>query len=102
MKDEHKRFIEGILQYYNFVMWDRFIDKGDTYTVYGWIERKDAYKDFLVLHINPTKQVIDFVTSSPEHHKLIVQPLSTELKNLRLCQRVEYNFTVNNCIKLKK
>ena len=48
-----RKSIEKILKGLKFVMWDRFVQHAkDGITFYGWIDREDSYKDFLVLQYN--------------------------------------------------
>lgn len=51
------------------VAWDRWTERRDGITVYGWIERTDGYKDFMVILIDLAGRSfhIRFITSSARY-----------------------------------
>ena len=51
------------------VAWDRFTERPNGMTVYGWIGREDAYKDFMVIIIDLAGRSynIRFLTSSARY-----------------------------------
>lgn len=89
----------NILKKMSFVNWDRYI--GDTY--YGWIDRKDSYKDFVVVTL-PTKMLgwVEFITSSKKYSKQISKILGFAKNEHNTCKRIEDKFELKNCIHLKK
>lgn len=97
-------YIEGLLQKFDFVKWDRFVASSTSITFYGWIDRpQDSYKDFLVLDLYHNGSEPWFVTSDPnmEHERKIAKILTDDLSTYNHCQRVEYNYNIKNSIKLK-
>lgn len=48
------------------VEWDRKAGEGGDYNVFGWIQRDDGWKDFLVLVVEDN-QIVDFCTSSAKY-----------------------------------
>ena len=94
-----RKSIEKILKGLKFVMWDRFVQHAkDGITFYGWIDREDSYKDFLVLQYNAGEWW--GITSSVKYDKEIKEYFGD--KDGIACQRVQYHFEVKNCIRLKK
>ena len=93
----------------HFVRWDRFVDVELDYTItaYGWIDREDEKKDFVVLTYykleHPFYIGFNFVTSSKKFSKDIAAILGIgngEEEHV-VCQRVEDVFTeCKNSIKL--
>jgi hypothetical protein len=79
------------------VMWDRM---GPT-MAFGWVDREDQYKDFVVLTYSV--ESVHYYTSAPWMHDIIEERLGFD-KNRRLsCTRVEDIFPeLSNCIRLKK
>jgi hypothetical protein len=61
-----KRRIEKILNLFPEVVWDRFSGHVDKMVVFGWIQRKDAHADFLLLRIEDG--IITNFTTSSEHY----------------------------------
>ena len=41
MDDHDRGYVEELLDRLSMVTWDRFIEGGDSVTVYGWIDRDD-------------------------------------------------------------
>jgi len=63
--DDHDRGCgEELLDRLSMVTWDRFIEGGDSVTVYGWIDRDDEYKDYIQIEIWPSDEYVSFTTSS--------------------------------------
>lgn len=84
-----------------FVQWDRFIPFDDGISVYGWIDREDDYKDFLIIHFYPADRRLWWQTSSAERHDEIYEILhGEETENGNTCQRVEGRFDIENVIEL--
>jgi len=87
------------------VEWDRFVvedlDGDQCVKVYGWIDRDDDYKDFVLASFWPENGSVGFTTSSDEwseylHHEWI----GGEPDGHNPCRRVEAAFDVENCIEL--
>ena len=104
IEQKNKEWIEKVLSDIPFVNWDRFLDlkwaRNRNITVFGWIEREDSYKDFVVLEFDLVRSEVFFVsTSSEKYSKKISEILGS---SHTICQRVEDNFNVNNSIKLQE
>jgi hypothetical protein len=69
MNTDLKLCAEEHMNLYPEVSWDRFTERPDGMTVYGWIGREDAYKDFMVLIIDLKGRsfFIRFLTSSARY-----------------------------------
>jgi len=101
MDEVEKKWIEGVLQQLDFVLWDRVIYSSEygIVSVYGWIDReKDSYKDFVILEFDvlPSKnpgEVYFLGTSSSEHSKKIAGILGSQHQD---CERVEVLFNITN------
>lgn len=76
---------ESILNLFPEVSWDRFSGDFRELTVFGWIDREDQYKDFLVLLFN-NGRLEKFVTSSAKLSKEFSSRVSF---NHAPCRRVE-------------
>lgn len=98
-----KNWIENTLKKLPFVSWDRYIEdkdkKNNLIEVYGWIERDNNYKDFVLLEFDLNKKQVYFIaTSSDRYSKEIAEILNSPHPG---CIRVEDNFDVLNSIKIK-
>jgi len=85
--------------------WDRFTvgDWGgdQSVSVYGWIDREDAYKDFVLVIFWPESETLYYTTSSDEYTNQIHQTLFDEEPDKHNdCRRVEHTFDVENCVQL--
>jgi len=101
---KEKEWIEKTLTDLYMVNWDRyFIFEGFSLTAFGWIEREDNYKDFVILeftlkdHKNPPC-VYFLGTSSKKYSKTIAEILGSDHAD---CKRIENYFDIENCIKLR-
>jgi hypothetical protein len=69
----------GVLPY---VKWDRFFyvqDDPEVIRVFGWIERNDQYKDFVVVELMPGKHRVFFdATSSAKYSEDIAYRLGSD------------------------
>jgi hypothetical protein len=94
------RFIEATLNKLSFVRWDRFA--GENY--YGWIDREDGKKDFIVIwFIESDVHDFGYVTSSSKYSKKICKLLYGKSKEGSPCQRIEDNYpNIKNVVKLIK
>lgn len=98
MTKSNRKEVEKTLKKFKFVMWDRFVHHDKIcVTFYGWIDREDSYKDFLVA--TWTDGEWWWVTSSAKYDQQIKE-IFGEKEGIP-CQRVQYHFEVKNCIKLK-
>jgi len=91
----------------SFVNWDRFIVniKEKKIDLYGWIKREDSHEDFVIITYEQTfskKWKTSYGTSSKKYDKKIFKLLECEGEEPFVCQRVEDNFNIKNCIKLEK
>lgn len=95
-----KTKIEKILEKFDFVMWDRFCTSGMEVTVFGWIERKDAYKDFVVFYF-VGNELDSYMTSSKKYSLILYKMINDGNGRGHInCKRVEDSFKINNSIKL--
>ena len=97
MEIEDKEFYESILERLDFVNWDRYFGEGENLIFFGWIDREDSYKDFVVLDFSV--RPVWFATSSKEYSEKIGEIL--EHRSHSDCNRIEYSFDIENVIKLK-
>ena len=89
--------IAEILELLDFVNWDRLFGDIEEPVIFGWIDRDDNKKDFVVLDF--TQYPTWFATSSKKYSKEIGKLL--EHKEHSDCERVEDYFKIKNMIKLK-
>jgi len=81
----------------SFVRWDRFVTGTNYLCVFGWIKRRDAYKDFVTLAYND-EGLLWWQTSSALRTKEIAGIISAPHAD---CKRIENYFNIGNSIKLK-
>ena len=95
--------VRKTLEELSFVKWDRFVHYVDPwrFKVYGWIDREDSYKDFVLLTFtnNGENYIVGYVTSSKKYDKEISKILGAEEDHP--CERVEDYLELPNVIKLK-
>jgi hypothetical protein len=102
-----KQMIELEIKKLPFVMWDRFHETKESVVAFGWIEREDNYKDFVVLFwdhpteidIFNTQWDFGFTTSSAKYSKEIAELLSID--GHADCQRIEDISEISNVIRLE-
>ncbi len=103
MREELKTYMEEDMQKLPFVNWDRFIEFGDDLDVYGWIDRKDSYKDFVLFKYKYIQEDDDwemsYSNSSDKYSKAIFELLLCPGIH-ESCKRVEHFFKIENCVKL--
>lgn len=93
--------MKKILESLYFVQWDRYVYDSEMYTFYGWIERKDNYKDFLVLQLLKNGALpFYYCTSSSRYSLEIAKILGFPSENHVDCERVENFIDIKNSIKL--
>lgn len=107
MKAEIKTKIENWLERFEFVKWDRIIPIGQEYFIYGWIQRKDKYKDFLIISFDINEGIpLIWLSSSAKYDLPILEvfkhpeTMPLALNNAQ-CKRVEDNFNIRNSITLE-
>lgn len=90
-----------------FVKWDRFtvgewFDGLEYVTVYGWIDREDLYKDFVVVMRWETGHTY-FTTSSAERTHDVQQALFPDAtpEDHNDCKRVEEHVVIPNAVRLR-
>jgi len=98
----NKKETKELLLKFTFVMWDRFIDLGNILQFYGWMERGDRYKDFIVLCIDKNTGNTGYTNSSEKNASKIRKILKIKKSGTSQCQRVEHHYGVKNSIKLTK
>ena len=97
MEQKTKEVMEKVLKKLDFVNWDRYFGEGNKLTFFGWIDREDNKKDFIVVDFSV--KPIWFATSSKKYSKEIADILNQEHSD---CKRVEYFCDLKNVIKLKQ
>jgi hypothetical protein len=101
----HINRIQPILARLDFVQWDRFTETDDeewnTIDIYGWIDRGDQYKDFVVLEYDVVRDTFFYWTSSSKYSKELNE-VAIEGMDHKECIRVEDFINLPNVIKLKK
>jgi hypothetical protein len=71
---DKKQIIENLKKLKNFVKWDRFIEFYDEISFFGWIDREDSYKDFVLIRFYNSIPNY-FATSSAKYSKKIAKIL---------------------------
>lgn len=102
LNPEAKAWLKPLLTGLSFVRWDRFIPFEIGMRVYGWINRDDSYKDFVVLDLifGASPKAILIATSSAKYSKRIAEYLELQHND---CLRVEtLGLDVPNIVKEKK
>lgn len=102
---KNRRWIEEQLAKLDMVEWDRFTlgdwDGEQAVTVYGWLDREDEYKDFVLLILWPEGEGIYYTTSSDEWtHEIHSRLFDDDPDEHNDCRRVERTFDVPNAIEL--
>ena len=106
MNIKNQEWVESRLELLDFVEWDRFTE-GDwngqqSLSVYGWIDRDDEYKDFVLMILWPESEEAYYSTSSEEYTTEICRRLFDHDPDdeHNECIRVEDTFDVPNAIEL--
>jgi hypothetical protein len=72
------------------VEWDRYIEDDGTYNVYGWIQRSDGKRDFLLVSIKEDLGTyVSFVTSSAKYSKTLTGLIHGDTSEHIDCKKVE-------------
>lgn len=92
--------LSKFLKKFKFVKWDRYVaTELNSYYIYGWIEREDSYKDFIVIEWDEDSTMGGwFITSSAKWDEEIKKIMGTN--GGKACQRVEHLVDISNSIKL--
>lgn len=99
-------WIAGLLERPQFIEWDRFVvedhDGTQCVQVYGWIDREDIYKDFVLVRFWPDSETFGFITSSDRYSEELHRIWFGEqdLKDHNGCRRVEHVFDIKNAVEL--
>ena len=105
---------ESVNKYFPEVKWDRFIretsveptDELDgatvVYTLYGWIDREDLYKDFVLIMFEWDGS-FTYWTSSALYSEIFHERIHGDVSGHTDCERVEDWFPeIKNVVRLKK
>jgi hypothetical protein len=72
------------------VEWDRYVEDEDSYSVYGWIQRSDGKRDFVLVNIKEDLGTyVSFVTSSAKYSRKLTEVIYGETSEHIDCQKVE-------------
>jgi len=72
------------------VEWDRYVEDDDAYSVYGWIQRSDGKRDFVLVSIKEDLGTyVSFVTSSAKYSKTLTELIHGDTSEHIDCKRVE-------------
>lgn len=97
--DVFKAVVPGILSLFPEVKWDRMAGEYDKFAIYGWIDRPDGKKDFVILIFDDLR-VSCYLTSSSKLSPEIGRRLGFD-SNHKPCVRVEHLFPdIDNVIRL--
>jgi hypothetical protein len=94
--------IELTLHPVEHVTWDRYTKEGNHWTIYGWVERDDAYKDFIVVDFDfyPDDGFgYSFTTSSAKYSEYFHNVMQMDGEHSP-CIRAEDTFKHLNTVKL--
>lgn len=79
LDNKDKKWIESTLRKLHFVKWDRLICEEFKINIFGWISRKDNYKDFVDIEFDLIQKKIYLIaTSSAKYAQKIAEILSVE------------------------
>jgi len=99
-------FLEKSMRAFEFISWDRFvyIKTAEIIFAFGWIERQDLYKDFVLFEFQFKREPFKcfmVASSSKKYSEYIVKKLGGEKHTP--CQRIEnILFNLKNCIRKKE
>jgi len=73
------------------IVWDRFVQDGVYFDIYGWIKRSDGERDFVLLQLTLKDDMITggFVTSSAKYSKVIDNYMYGNNDRHNDCQKIE-------------
>ena len=97
--------IEATLLPIEHVTWDRYTNSGDNWIIYGWIDREDAYKDFITVEFDFDADMSGFgysyVTSSAKYSEYFHDMFEMTDEHVP-CQRAENTFKNIETVKLNR
>lgn len=89
------------------VEWDRFImeengDNSPMIRVYGWVDRDDQYKDFVLVDYFVEPEEVTYITSNPSIEDDLEAALVHKDEDVETvdCKRVEHYSDIDNAIQL--
>lgn len=104
LSDMNRGIIEGVLNRFPEVRWDRAAGGDAGGAAYGWIDREDEHQDFLVVMWEPDADgglLVGMVTSSAEHSRDFNSRLGAAPEDHQDCERIEHELPgVTNAIRL--
>lgn len=72
------------------ITWDRFIDSPGFVTIYGWLERSDGKRDFIIILMSKLSETLIFyATSSIKYSQAIQDYLGVAPEDHNDCQLFE-------------
>jgi len=72
------------------VEWDRYVEDEGSYSVYGWIQRSDGKRDFVLVNIKEDLGTyVSFVTSSAKYSRTLTEVIYGETSEHIDCKKVE-------------
>lgn len=95
-----KRSVEVWLRKFPMVSWDRFVRFSDGISAFGWIQREDAYKDFMIIDFDKSGDLVYYMTSSKRYSLPLYKIINGTGRGHTKCRRVEHAFRIKNSIKL--
>ena len=109
MHKELKEIMKEDMEKLPFVIWDRFWERDNGATVFGWVDREDSYKDFVYMDYDYDSKTskknrintwdMGYGTSSARYSKEIHRTLMCSDDHSD-CQRVENHFDIQNVVTL--
>lgn len=83
------------------VTWDRYTQDDYELIAYGWIERDDAYKDFMLIVVDLVDFTFWYTTSSAKYSQAFHNRINDNPKQHSKCRRVESMFPTVKAVRLK-
>lgn len=83
------------------IEWDRYTIGGKCYSVYGWIERTDKKRDFVLIEYWSDDHQTSFTTSSAKYSKEIYLLLEGTTDGHNDCIKIIKPLQLNKPLKLK-
>lgn len=100
--DRQQKFkIEKKLIGLPFVQWDRYINSTNAITIFGWVNREDNYKDFVIVEFNTDNYEVNVWNTSSLEYSKEISKIFEPFEEHNDCHRVEHYFNIKNCTKLK-
>ena len=108
-----KEAADKLNKYFPEVAWDRFVREDEPidqelreasaiYSMYGWIEREDSYKDFIFVTFY-WDGYFTYWTSSAKYSEIFHERIQGSTEGHTDCERIEEWFPdIKNVVRLKK